>query len=89
MSSSSFKELLGNAIDVTNQKLAVFPKYGVYIHAMEQLVLIRTIISQTEKPTKKQKDMINIGFMAVRELETSDPGYCDILCEIDEIFKKL
>lgn len=47
------------------------------------------IISQGVKPVENQKKMINIGFMAVRELERSDPDYCDILCEVDERFKKL
>jgi hypothetical protein len=89
MSSTPFKTLLDKALAETTQKLIKFPNYGVYIHALEQLNFIQSIINQSMSPTQKEKDKINIGLMAVKELEATDIEYCDLLCEVDYYFKRL
>jgi hypothetical protein len=89
MISQEFKELVSNALNITDDKLSKYPKYGVYIHAKEQLSIIKLFIDQGKTPTHSDKEKITIGLMAVKELESSDPEYCYILCEVDYCFRKL
>jgi hypothetical protein len=88
MFSQEFKDLVLKALNMTNNKLSIFPNYGVYIHAKEQLSIIQSFIDKDKSPTQSDKDKINIGLMAVKELESADPDYCFILCEVDYRFRK-
>jgi len=76
MFTQEFKELVSKALDITNDKLIRYPEYGVYLHAKEQLTLIQSFIDNKKSPTHSDKDKINIGLMAVKELESADPDYC-------------
>lgn len=89
MFTQNFKELVSKALDITNDKLIKYPEYGVYIHAKEQLLLIQSFIDKNKSPNHSDKDKINIGLMAVKELESVDPDYCYILCEVDYRFRKI
>jgi len=88
MFSQEIKDLVYKALSVTDAKLSKSPNYGVYIHAKEQLSIIKLFIEREQVPTQSDKDKINIGLMAVKELESTDPDYCYLLCEVDYSFRK-
>lgn len=50
--------------------------------------IIKLFIEREQVPTQSDKDKINIGLMAVKELESTDPDYCYLLCEVDYSFRK-
>lgn len=89
MTRTEFQELLDKAKEMTTIRLANFPAYGVFIHASEQLELIETILKRSKVPTDSERDAIDIGLMAVKELESTDPDYARILEEVEDYFSTL
>lgn len=75
------------ALVETEKRLILSPKYGVYLHAEQQLSMMK---SNLLSPISSiDNELIDIGVMAVKEnLESSDPAYADILMLADYQFKK-
>lgn len=91
-SSQKFQDLaqsLRLVIQATGINLKQFPSYGVYIQARDQLQFIENFVTTKTLPNQDQKDIVNIALMAVKELEVSEPDYCDMLCKVDNLFKAL
>jgi hypothetical protein len=77
------------ALAMTIERLSRSPTYGVYIHAREQLESIRSTLVADGGLTVAKIPLVDIGIMAVKELEASDPEYADKLCLVDYLYKKL
>jgi hypothetical protein len=77
------------AIEMTQIRLQKIPAYGVYVHALEQLQMMRTKVEAGVKPDEYDKAQIDIGLMAVKELEAIEPDYADKLCLADYLYKRL
>ncbi len=89
MSPRALETLVHQAQTMVSQRLLTAPNYGVYTHARDQLQTIATLIDNSLSPTDIQKNEIDIGLMAVKELESTDPELADILCRVDYEFEKL
>jgi DUF1009 family protein len=77
------------AIEMTQIRLLKIPAYGVYLHALEQLQMIQTKVMAGVRPDEHDKAQIDIGLMAVKELEAVEPDYADKLCMVDYLYKRL
>ena len=92
MSNSAIDELeklVSEAQKATEDRLKQHPEYGPYIHAKSQLSFIKNKISKSEVVNEKDKNSINIGIMAVKELDASEPEYARLLMKISTKFKEL
>ena len=77
------------AINMTLDRLAISPAYGVYLHAREQLESIRSALLSGNATGNGKVLSVDLGVMAVKELDTSDPEYADKLCLVDFLYKKI
>ena len=66
------KRLVSQAISETEDRLNHYPKYGVYLHAKSQLSFIKNIIDKSKVVSEEDKKLINIGIMAVKELDSTE-----------------
>ena len=73
---------------ITEERLAQFPKYPPYIHAVEQVGFIARILDVKRGPTPHENQHIDIGLMAVKEFDALDPEYAVALSELSFRFKK-
>jgi len=67
------------ALDATDVRLKNAPTYGVYVHAKEQLNAMLKLLSDPAPITPAQKRFVDIGLMAAKELEATEPEYADAL----------
>lgn len=86
---SELKNLISKAQKDSEDRLKQHSKYGPYIHAKSQLAFIKEKIEKPAVVSEEDKKMINIGIMAVKELDASDPEYARLLMKISTRFKEL
>lgn len=79
----NIKMLVEKARQMTLARIKLYPKYGVYIHALEQIERIASILESKGTLTKEEIDNVDIGIMAVRELDASEPDYADCLMALN------
>ena len=65
------------------------PGYGVYVHANLQLSQMRIHLYRPVLQKIRSSDWVNIGLIAVRELEASEPELADALMCADYDFKNM
>jgi len=75
------------ALKETESRLLAAPTYGVYIHAKQQLELMLSALKKQPLPSQSARYFVDIGLMAAKELEASDPNYADVLMLADYEFK--
>lgn len=80
---------LNIAKNMTIERLSQYPNYGVYIHAQDQIKFIEELLQKGKVPDQQEKDFVDIALMSVKELDTSEPDYSDVLCELSYLFKGL
>jgi hypothetical protein len=83
------KRLVSEAQKETEDRLKQYSEYGLYIHAKSQLSFIKNKIGKSETVNEEDKKSINIGIMAVKELDASEPEYARLLMKISIKFKEL
>lgn len=83
------KKLVSQAQKETEDRLKQYSEYGPYIHAKSQLSFIKNKIEKSEVVNEEDKKSINIGIMAVKELDASEPEYARLLMKISTRFKEL
>lgn len=83
------KNLVSKAQKETEDRLKQYSKYGPYIHAKSQLAFIKDKIEKSDVVNEEDKKLINIGIMAVKELDASEPEYARLLMKISTRFKEL
>lgn len=89
MTRTQYLSALTKARDLTMKNLAQSPRYGVFIHAAEQLELIQALLAANRPITAADAAKVNIGLMAAKELEQSDPEYADLLEQLDYFLTKV
>jgi len=67
------------ALDATNARLKDAPTYGVYLHAKAQLDAMLILLTGSAPITPAQKRFVDIGLMAAKELDSTEPDYADAL----------
>jgi hypothetical protein len=75
------------ALDDTKIRLLHSPTYGVYIHADEQLKIMLDMLVLDPLPPESERAFVDIGIMAVKELEAEEPEYADALMLASYSFK--
>jgi hypothetical protein len=65
------------------------PKYGVYVHAREQLDQMRGLAQSAQRMSLSQIAFVDIDLMAAKELESSDEPLADALMLAAYEFKRL
>ena len=83
------KKLVDAAMKDTDDRLRSYPDYGPYLNAKEQLQFITLKIDNVKLINQGDKDSINIGIMAVKSLEDTEPEYARLLMKISTRFKRL
>lgn len=76
------------ALELVGQRVAAHPTYGVYVHAEQQL---RRVIEALVHPfpiSASERHWLDIGLMAARELEATDPALADALMDADHDFRQ-
>lgn len=69
------------------ERMRANPGYGVYIHADEQLNRIVAELGHRHLPPAAQRTWVDMGLMAAKELEATDPEFADALMKADYDFK--
>jgi hypothetical protein len=64
------------------------PGYGVYIHANEQLTRMLMELGYPYLPTAPEREWVDVGLMAAKELEAVDPEFANALMKADYEFKR-
>lgn len=86
---TNLTSVLNTAKTMAEDKLLHFPSSGVYLHALAQINFIGKILTEGRTPTQQERDFIDIGLMAIKELDDTEPEFSDALCELSYQFKKL
>lgn len=75
------------ALALLGERMPRNPGYGVYVHASEQLNQMLTELSHPYLPPAAKRAWVDIGLMAVKELEVADPDFANALMDADYDFK--
>ncbi len=84
---------IANALAMTEERMASLPHdtvvWNMFASVRNQLCFMRDVIEAGRIPTLAEKNSLNLGVIAIREFETTDPGDCDAICEAVLLFKNL
>jgi len=75
------------ALALLGERMPRNPGYGVYIHASDQLGRMVAELGQRYLPPAAERGWVDIGLMAVKELEAADPDFANALMDADYDFK--
>lgn len=88
VSKSKFAEVLQTCTAKAKQLTAAGPDDPFQESILAQLEFMARSIAEGRPPSAADLDRINIGVIAVRTLEDSDPGYASLLSELDYAFRR-
>jgi Tsi6 len=86
---TSVEEAVRLAREMTAERLRASPRSPLFAHADEQLRIIQGFVVRNEMPTLEDVESIDIGLMAVKELEADDPDYAKALMKAAGRFESL
>lgn len=75
------------ALTLLDDRMWKNPAYGIYIHAREQLERMLVELGNPCLPPAWEREWVDIGLMAARELESADPDFANALMDADHDFK--
>lgn len=75
------------ALALLDDRMQTNSDYGVYIHANEQLQQILEELNHLYLPPAAKREWVDIGLMAMKELEVLDPEFANALMDADYDFK--
>lgn len=80
-----------HALEMTDARLAALPfeARAMLSSVRNQLVFMRDVVASGRCPTTAEKNALSLGVIAVRELEDTDPAFCDALTGALFEFRKL
>ncbi len=82
--SAALQAAIRQAEITNNERLRVFPHSPFFQFARRELDLIARRYQLQEGFDRTFYDSLNIGLMCARELEGTDPTYCNIIYEMLE-----
>jgi hypothetical protein len=86
---ATLRQVVDKAKEMTKERFTQYPKYGPYQHAAEQIEFIEKFLSNNVLPSSEEVNLIDIGLMAAKELETEDPEYALSLMKVNNRFEDL
>lgn len=88
---SELHALIDRALEMTEERVAKAPAgsmHSMYSSIQNQLRFMKDTIAAGTSASIDDKNRLTLHVIAVRELETSDPQYCDALCNAAYLFKQ-
>jgi hypothetical protein len=82
------KNSIKKALAMLGERMPRNPGYGVYIHANEQLNRMLAELGHPYLPPIPKRDWVDVGLMAVKELDDVDPEFANALMKADYEFKR-
>ena len=73
-SRDDFWHVLDESIDIVGQRLRVAPQSWVYQNIQRQLNAMKGWTSTGRTPTQEERESIDVGLIALRELEPAETG---------------
>lgn len=77
----------GKALALLSRRMVKNTAYGVYIHAHQQLERMLAELGYPYLPPASKREWLDIGLMAVKELESTDSDLANALMDADYDFK--
>lgn len=85
-SRNDFRRVLSETRNIAKQLMTETPEFGPYQSIVNQLQAIANWTSHGRTPTEKERESLNLGLIAMRELENnSEPSVRDFTHRIYEI----
>jgi len=81
--------LLASALATVRGKRAQVPTSSMYESIEAQLEYMDRTVRAGDRPPIDKLKTINVGLLAVREIEASDPDFADALMRIQYLFEQL
>jgi hypothetical protein len=83
-----FSALLAEARREVTAYREALPDFGLMISIERQLEFMAECVDSGSPPTDEEAASVNIGLIAVRELDDTDPKLSDMLKVLDYSFKR-
>ena len=83
---SQFRAILRKAIEVTDEMVRQHPSFQLALMIQPQLTFIAQFLNGDRVPTPQERARVNIGVIAVRNFEDTDPEYADWLEALNYAF---
>jgi len=87
-SKSKFLEVLHTCLSEARQHAAADPDNSFQKSILAQLEFMARCVTENRVPTLSDLDRINVGVIAVRTLEDTEPVYASQLSELDYAFRR-
>ncbi|MBN2518595.1 MAG: hypothetical protein JXB14_07120 [Candidatus Altiarchaeota archaeon] len=85
-SREDFHRVLGETISIVQQFNSETPGFPPFVEILRELELMAGWTKNGRTPTKKERESIYVGLIAVRELDTDpDPGIQDLCNRLHEL----
>lgn len=88
-SRSQFAEGLGQALPKAKASVAKNPDDAFQKSILAQLEFMALSIAENRAPSAEDLNRLNLGVIAVRTLEDTDPEYAALLSELEYAFRRL
>lgn len=85
---SDFWPVLDDALARIDAIVSADPTWGISQGIKVQLEFMRKALADGRVPTDEEKERINIGVLAVRNLDDADPLLTSWLAELDGAFRE-
>jgi Tsi6 len=86
---TSLAQAVRIAREMTSERLRTAPHSPLLVHAEEQLRFIEGFVTRNEVPTRVDTESIDLGLIAVKELEPDDSDYANALMRAAGRFESL
>ena len=87
-SKRDFDELLQQALEKTRTYETELPGFQPLASVRRQLELMSQYVKAERTPPAEAQDSVNVGLLAVREFQDTDPQYSGWLIDLDYWFKR-
>jgi hypothetical protein len=88
-SKSQFAEGVAKALPKAKASVAKNPDDAFQKSILAQLEFMERSIAENRAPSAEDLDRLNLGVIAVRTLEDTDPEYAAFLSELEYAFRRL
>jgi hypothetical protein len=85
---AAFAALLDRALERASSYEQALPGVSLFVSVREQLSFMARCVQRDEPPADQDLQRINVGLLAVRELQETDPEFADWLMDLDYAFKR-
>ncbi len=88
MTNDAIDDRLQSTRNAVNSRLTAFPGHPLFTFASHELDKIENVIRSGRPIDTYFYQQIKIGLMCAKELETSDPAFCDLVYDMLEEIRK-